>query len=553
MKYRLSFPAVLLILITVMDTRAQELFASYGDCSERIFGFASMNGEASNIPPIYCDATGFSEGLASVKLNGQWGYIDAGNKTRIAFSFDYAGRFQYGQAIVQQGKLRGVINQQGNYIIPPVYLDLQLLPINGKPYYLSRDSTFFAGLIDSAGREVIPHRYTYILSLTGYKHLPFYTVFREIDTAKGSFHDQFAANPYRFSPEEGRHDLYDDQFAKLASKQSADYGDGFLHGMLQRVDAFLAGNNRQRAEEKVKAVDSILSETPAATEPQPLSLYREYQRQGEAAVNRHLDSLGYRLFTENGKTGLKKGNDVLIPPRHEQLRFVSGVVLFPRAADIPVLERHYGGLYRDKEKGICDVFAVVSAGKLTQEGAMQYSLSGEISLPAAEEANGGKKLVSAINALGFLYLHTTRGTAGLVEKRYSLVNWKGEELLPPDYHKIEVMKHGHVLVTREKEEPEGVEEHVGLFSPAGGEIIPMGVYSTIKPFFTANRALYLAAWSDPYPTTREWKEMPDTNKTYVVLEVTGNSSHVVNTFTASTVYVGHLDAETGMLQYIRKR
>ena len=184
---------------------------------------------------------------------------------------------------------------------------------------------------------------------------------------------------------------------------------------------------------------------------------------------------------------------------------------------------------------------------------MQYSLSGEISLPAAEEANGGKKLVSAMNALGFLYLHTTQGTAGLVEKRYSLVNWKGEELLPPDYHKIEVMKHGHVLVTREKEVPEGVEEHVGLFSPAGGEIIPMGVYSTIKPFFTANRALYLAAWSDPYPTTREWKEMPDTNKTYVVLEVTGNSSHVVNTFTASTVYVGHLDAETGMLQYIRKR
>lgn len=111
-------------------------------------------------------------------------------------------------------------------------------------------------------------------------------------------------------------------------------------------------------------MDSIVSETPAATESQPLSLYWEYQRLGEAAVNRHLDSLGYRLFTENGKTGLKKGSDVLIPPRHEQLRFVSGVVLFPRAADIPVLELHYGGLYRDKEKGICDVFAVVSAGKL---------------------------------------------------------------------------------------------------------------------------------------------------------------------------------------------
>ena len=554
MMYRLNLLAVLLIAIAFMDVRAQKPFATYGDCSERVFGFASVKGEARNIPPIYCDATGFSEGLASVKRNGQWGYIDAGNETRIAFSFDYAGRFQYGQAIVQQGKLQGVINKRGEYVIPPVYLDLQLLPIDGKPYYLSRDSTFFAGLIDSAGREMIPHRYTYILSLKGYKHLPFYTVFREIDTTKGSFYDQFAANPYLFSPEEGRHDLYDDRFVKLASKQSTDYGDGFPHETLQRVDAFLKEHNRQSPEEKVKAVNSILSEPPAATEPQPLSLYREYRRREEAAVNRYLDSLGYRLFTENGRTGLKKGNDILIPPRHRQLRFVSGVVLFPREADTPVLEQHYGGTYRDKEKGIYDVFAVVSvAGKLPEEAAMQYSLSGEISLPAAEEANGGKKLVSDINALGFLYLHTTQGEAGLVEKKYSLVNWKGEELLPPDYHKIDVMKHGHVLVTREKEEPEGVEEHVGLFSPTGGEIIPVGVYSTIKPFFTANRALYLATWSDPYPTTREWKERRDANKTYVVLEVTGNSARVVNTFTASTVYVSQLDTKTGMLRYIRKQ
>ncbi|WP_165793029.1 WG repeat-containing protein [Sphingobacterium haloxyli] len=534
-----------------MTTRAQELFTSYGNCTEKTFGFASVNGEDHNIPPTYCDATGFSEGLASVKLDGQWGYIDVNQKTRIAFSFDYAARFKYGQAIVYRGKFRGVIDKQGDYTVPPIYLDLQMLEIDGKPYYISRDSTFFAGLIDSQGNEVIPHRYTYLLPLTGYQHLPLYTVFREIDTAQGSFYEQFEDNPFLFSPEKGRHDLYDSQFNKLASRQSSDYSDGFPHDKLQQIDAFLQEARNKPAEEKVKTAEHILSLPDSTPIPEPSSLYREYERRESSEVDEYLEGLGYRFFTENGKNGLKKGNDILIPAEHRQLRFVNGVILFPQPADMPMLEKHYGGVYRNKEKGIFDIFAVLSADDEPTEGAMQYSLSGDVRLPITETVAGSKKLISTITSLGFVCLHTTQDTAGVVEKKYSLVSWIGEELLPPVYQKIEVTKAGHVLVAQEKEVPEGVEEHLGLFSPRGEEIVPLGVYSSIKAFSEGERALYLATWSDPYPTTAEWKERNDTNKTYLILEVDGSSSRVVNTFTASTVHVTQLDAETGMLQYIK--
>src|SRR5690606_16599089 len=197
-------------------------------------------------------------------------------KTRIAFSFDYAARFKYGHAIVQQGKFRGVIDKQGDYTVPPIYLDLQMLEIDGKPYYVSRDSTFFAGLIDSKGEEVIPHRYTYLMPLTGYGHLPFYTVFREIDTALGSFYEQFEDNPFLFSPEQGSHDLYDSQFNKLASRQSRDYSNGFPHDKLQKIDAFLLEARDKPAEEKVKTVQRILSLPDSTLIAEPVSLYVEY-------------------------------------------------------------------------------------------------------------------------------------------------------------------------------------------------------------------------------------------------------------------------------------
>lgn len=52
------------------------------------------------IAPQYQDARQFSEGLAAVKKDGKWGYIDTEGNTVIPFRFDDAGSFNDGYAVV---------------------------------------------------------------------------------------------------------------------------------------------------------------------------------------------------------------------------------------------------------------------------------------------------------------------------------------------------------------------------------------------------------------------------------------------------------------------
>ena len=52
------------------------------------------------IAPQYEDAGRFSEGLAAVKRNGKWGYIDDANNTVIDFVYDWVNPFWEGYAVV---------------------------------------------------------------------------------------------------------------------------------------------------------------------------------------------------------------------------------------------------------------------------------------------------------------------------------------------------------------------------------------------------------------------------------------------------------------------
>ena len=76
------------------------------------------------IAPQYEDAREFSEGLAAVKKNGKWGYIDEENKVVIDFQYDYAWDFNEGKAVVGTGSAEspnyysitfGFINNEGSY------------------------------------------------------------------------------------------------------------------------------------------------------------------------------------------------------------------------------------------------------------------------------------------------------------------------------------------------------------------------------------------------------------------------------------------------------
>jgi len=55
------------------------------------------------IEPQFNDAGSFSEGLAAVKINGEWGFIDKTGKLIIEPQFDRAGSFFEGLAAVNIG------------------------------------------------------------------------------------------------------------------------------------------------------------------------------------------------------------------------------------------------------------------------------------------------------------------------------------------------------------------------------------------------------------------------------------------------------------------
>lgn len=89
------------------------------------WGFINRSGDVV-IKPEYDDCYyQFREGLAAVKLNGKWGYIDSENRMRIAARFDGAQSFKGGMAAVHVGRpfegegKWGYIDMSGQYLFEP--------------------------------------------------------------------------------------------------------------------------------------------------------------------------------------------------------------------------------------------------------------------------------------------------------------------------------------------------------------------------------------------------------------------------------------------------
>jgi len=76
------------------------------------------------IPYKYDDAKrdiGFEEGLAAVKLNGKWGFIDKTDNVVIPFKYDYTNWFSEGVAGVQLNGKYGYIDKTDRVVIPFKY------------------------------------------------------------------------------------------------------------------------------------------------------------------------------------------------------------------------------------------------------------------------------------------------------------------------------------------------------------------------------------------------------------------------------------------------
>ena len=112
------------------------VFAVTGDSVSLFINGRQADGE-------YEDARPFSdEGLAAVKRNGKWGFIDAGGDVRIDFYYDDALSFGQHLAAVKLGGYWGYISRYGRIAIGPVFLEAKSFSGGSAPVLTERGWDF---------------------------------------------------------------------------------------------------------------------------------------------------------------------------------------------------------------------------------------------------------------------------------------------------------------------------------------------------------------------------------------------------------------------------
>ncbi|MBO5233557.1 MAG: WG repeat-containing protein [Prevotella sp.] len=110
------------------------------------------------------------EGLIDViGNNGKYGYINTKGEVVIDFKFDYAESFESGVAPVRINNKWGLIDKNGEFVVEPQYEEIK--HINGTNRLCFRVSetlwyppyqTYYYGVIDNTGKEILPAIYSYI-------------------------------------------------------------------------------------------------------------------------------------------------------------------------------------------------------------------------------------------------------------------------------------------------------------------------------------------------------------------------------------------------------
>lgn len=98
----------------------------------RLCGYIEESSHQEHIPPRFEVARPFSEGLASVRIDGFYGFIDTAGEIVIAPRFQNAGSFSREYAEVRLDNASGIINRSGELVIAPRFR--RIIPFSGDTF-----------------------------------------------------------------------------------------------------------------------------------------------------------------------------------------------------------------------------------------------------------------------------------------------------------------------------------------------------------------------------------------------------------------------------------
>src|SRR5690606_28051984 len=116
-----------LFLISI-GVEAQEDYIPF-EYADDTFGFVHIRDSSKNILPSYSEARSSTDGLAAVRKNGEYAYIDLNSAEAIPFASDGARICREGLAMVQSDTLTGAMNEVAEYIVNPASMELQTVKI----------------------------------------------------------------------------------------------------------------------------------------------------------------------------------------------------------------------------------------------------------------------------------------------------------------------------------------------------------------------------------------------------------------------------------------
>lgn len=139
-----------------------EIFTHQG-----LYGLRNTAGEVL-IAPRYQAFFDFDwhSGLACVQYDERFGYVDRQGREVIACQFDEAGQFTGDHALVAMAGRYGLINNLGQLVVPCQFNDGEALDYTGAYWNVQQGELW--GVIDPAGRWMLPAQYQQIYAYEGY-------------------------------------------------------------------------------------------------------------------------------------------------------------------------------------------------------------------------------------------------------------------------------------------------------------------------------------------------------------------------------------------------